>query len=86
MNRLSGELYQSAAGGQRRCGRLGRHRTPREFAEALRVSEHRAREILASAELPVLELGPRIRRIPRAAFEEWICAGAPRRSVTRERG
>jgi excisionase family DNA binding protein len=45
--------------------------TVREAAAELRVSVRRMQQLIAAKKIPVLEFGPRTRRIPRQALTEF---------------
>ncbi len=47
-----------------------------QAAALLQIGESRCRELVAGRCLPVLRLGPRSIRIPRASLEAWVLSAA----------
>jgi excisionase family DNA binding protein len=45
-----------------------------QVADHLGISRERAYELIAAGALPVVRLGKRRTRVPRAALQEWITA------------
>lgn len=59
---------------------------PAEAARTLRISRSKLYALIDAGEIPVIRLGPRCTRIPRAALERWVGASATYRDDTTDRG
>jgi len=58
-----------------------RYMTPREVADALRVSTDTVLRLIASGDLPAIRVSPRIVRIPTPAFAAFQAGRRPGRRV-----